>query len=239
MLASARTALAASGSERSRAIFGVALVHVALGALLLSGLTVRIPPKSELISRLIDLRLLPPPPKPPPPPPVHEQRSRASAPKAASTAKPGGPAGPVKQAAPKIPDAPIVTRPQASGGGSSGSGESFGSGSGGGSGGAGEGEGDDGGTDLEQIAGEIRSSDYPREALRQGIGGRVQFRFTVGPSGRVTDCAITRSSGSAELDSTTCRLVMERFRYRPSTDSRGRPIADEVDGEHVWRADRP
>jgi len=239
MLASARTALAASGSERSRAIFGVALVHLALGALLLTGLAVRIPPKAELISRLIDLQLASPPPPEHPPRSVHERRSRASAPKAASTAKPGGPSGPVKQASPRIPDAPIVTRPQASGGGGSGSGESFGSGSGGGSGGAGEGEGDDGGTDLEQIAGEIRSSDYPPQALQQRISGRVQFRFTVGPSGRVTDCSITRSSGSAELDSTTCRIVMERFRYRPSTDSRGRPIADEVDGEHVWRAGRP
>jgi protein TonB len=239
MLASARSALAASGSERSRAVLGVVLVHLVLAIALLSGLNVRIPPRSELVSRLIDLRLMPPPPEAPAPPPAHKRTRNSSAPKAASQAQPGSRAGPVNQAVPRIPDAPIVVRPQASGGGSAGTGESAGSGSGGGSGGTGQGDGDDGGTDLEQIAGEIRPSDYPRDALRQGIGGRVEFRFTVGPSGRVTNCAITRSSGSPELDSTTCRLVTERFRYRPSTDSRGRPIADEVDGEHVWRAGRP
>jgi protein TonB len=92
---------------------------------------------------------------------------------------------------------------------------------------------------MEQIAGEIRSSDYPRDLYTQGIGGRVDFRFTVGSSGRVTDCSITRTSGSAELDTITCRLVIQRFRFRPSTDSAGRPIAEEADGEHVWSAGRP
>ena len=39
-----------------------------------------------------------------------------------------------------------------------------------------------------------------------------------------------------ELDALTCRLVQQRFVYRPSTDRYGRPIEDEVEGEHDWVA---
>jgi protein TonB len=134
---------------------------------------------------------------------------------------------------------PIVAiRPTAPpSGGGSGTGPASGSGAGGGSGGDGTGDGD-GGTDLEQIAGAITSGDYPRDLRDQGIGGRVGMVFTVGPSGRVTRCRVTRSSGVPELDNLTCRLIQQRFLYRPSTDRYGRPIADEVEGEHDWIPNR-
>ena len=121
-------------------------------------------------------------------------------------------------------------------GGGSGSGPAIGSGAGGGTGGQGYGADDDGGTDLVQIAGEIRPSDYPRDLRDRGVGGRVGMVFTVGTNGRVTSCTVTRSSGVPELDSLTCRLIQQRFVYRPSTDRFGRPIADEVDGEQDWVA---
>lgn len=128
----------------------------------------------------------------------------------------------------------IAVKPTAApAGGGRGTGPALGAGSGGGTGGNGYGD-DDGGTDLEQIAGEITSRDYPKDLREAGIGGRVLFTFTVEPNGRVSRCTITRSSGVPELDSLTCRLVQQRFVYRPSTDRYGRPIADEVDGEHDW-----
>jgi protein TonB len=105
---------------------------------------------------------------------------------------------------------------------------------GGGSGGHGDGADDGGGTDLEQIAGAIGPSDYPRDLRERGLGGRVEFTFTVEPNGRVGRCSVTRSSGIAELDALTCRLVQQRFVYRPSTDGYGRPIEDEVDGVQDW-----
>ena len=114
-----------------------------------------------------------------------------------------------------------------------GRGPALGAGSGGGTGGTGFGD-DDGGTDLEQIAGEITSRDYPKDLREAGVGGRVLFTFTVEQNGRVGRCTITRSSGVPELDSLTCRLVQQRFVYRPSTDRYGRAIEDEVDGEHDW-----
>ena len=122
-------------------------------------------------------------------------------------------------------------------GGGTGSGPAIGSSSGGGTGGEGYGEGG-GGTDLEKIAGDIYPSDYPRSLGNAGVGGRVGVTFTVETNGRVTNCRVTRSSGIPQLDALTCRLMEERFRFRPSTDRYGRPIRDEVDWDHDWVASR-
>lgn len=222
--------------ERWRSIAAVALVHIVLAYALLSGLSVRVQRLPATITQLIAVQLLPPPPVV-----VVEPRHRATSHSAAPVAAhdpPGGSTGPSAARAPN-PVAPIVAvAPTVSPGGDAGHGTLSGTGSGGGTGGQGSGNGQ-GGTDLEKIAGEIKDSDYPRAEGRAGIGGRVEFRITVGVTGRVTDCAITRSSGNAELDVTTCRLVMERFRFRPSTDAAGRPIETEADGDHLWTADRP
>ncbi len=219
-------------------ILGVALIHVALGWALLAGLNVDVRHSAELITRMVEIDL-PPPPPPPPPPPVKRARTARAAAAPAAHDRPGGSTGPERMPRP-TPVAPVVAKsPTPSPGGSSGHGTAIGSGSGGGTGGRGTGNGDgEGGTDLEQIAGEIRPSDYPKAALKAGIGGRVEFRFTVAASGRVSNCAITRSSGNAELDATTCRVIIQRFRYRPSTDAAGRPRADEVEGDHLWSVDR-
>ena len=118
-------------------------------------------------------------------------------------------------------------------GGGSGTGPAIGSGSGGGTGGQGYGADDGGGTDLEKIAGDILPSDYP-ESLSGTGARRVSVTFTVETNGRVTNCRVTRSSGIPQLDALTCRLMEERFRFRPSTDRYGRPIADDVDWDQDW-----
>ncbi|MFL6845101.1 MAG: energy transducer TonB [Allosphingosinicella sp.] len=103
----------------------------------------------------------------------------------------------------------------------------FGNGTGGGGGGGRP-------THARWLSGGIRSSDYPEGAYRAHVGGTVHLKFTVAPDGRVSDCAVTRSSGSRELDAVTCRLIVKRFRYRPARDAEGRPIAETVLGEHEW-----
>jgi len=224
--------------ERLIALAAVALVQLCLGAALLIGLRVDILPRGQLVSRLIDVTL----PRLPPPPIVNVsrphvvRRSSPAAPKAQQ--KPiGGSPGPVPSHALPAPTPVVALRPSAQApGGGSGTGPAIGSGAGGGSGGPAYGSGGDGGTDLVQIAGEILPSDYPRDLRERGIGGRVGIVFTVGTNGRVTSCTVTRSSGVPELDALTCRLIQQRFRYRPSTDRYGRPIPDEVEGEHDWVA---
>lgn len=104
-----------------------------------------------------------------------------------------------------------------------------------GSGDDGDGDGDGGGTPSRWLRGEIRDSDYPRAAYEAGVGGTVGIRFIVGVNGRVTSCTVIRSSGNAALDEATCRLIVERRRYRPARDSTGRKIPEAYRGDHVWR----
>lgn len=85
------------------------------------------------------------------------------------------------------------------------------------------------------LASLISNEDYPGEALRNDEQGTVGFRLHVGPDGRVAGCDVTSSSGSASLDSTTCRILTARARFSPARDRRGRPTTDTVSARIVWR----
>lgn len=223
--------------ERLIALVAVALVQLGLGAALLIGLRVDILPSSEFVSRLVDVTLQRPPRPKIPLSLAHPAKHRAAAAPRAQQKPIGGSPGPIPSHSSPAPTPIVAVKPSAApSGGGSGAGPALGSGPGGGSGGQGYGSDDEGGTDLVQIAGAILPSDYPRELRQRGIGGRVGIVFTVGTDGRVTGCRVTRSSGVPELDALTCRLIQQRFRYRPSTDRYGRPIPDEVEGEHDWVA---
>jgi protein TonB len=222
--------------ERTTALAAVTLVQGALGIVLLRGLHMDVTRPAEVIQRLVDVTLAKPPPPPEPPKPQPKPRQHQAAAPKVEPAKPGGTPGPRPAHAPPSVTPVVAVKPSAApSGGGTGTGPALGAGVGGGTGGNGYGD-DEGGNDLEQIAGEITSGDYPRDLREAGIGGRVQFTFTVEPNGRVGRCTVTRSSGVPQLDALTCRLVQQRFVYRPSTDRYGRPIEDEVDGEHDWVA---
>lgn len=233
MLAYAERKGLARPRERALALAGVSIIQAALGIGLLIGLRVHIETYREAAQRLIDVSLAPPPPVVPTPPSARWTRSAPPAPRAA-VQRPGGSPGPIP-APPAISVPSIVPMPSAAAASGGGAGSGAGSGAGGGAGGSGAAEGA-GGTDLEQIAGEITPRDYPRHLGNAGIGGRVGILFTVGVSGRVTRCTVTSSSGIPELDALTCRLIVKRFRYRPSTDRYGRPVPDEIEGEQIWEA---
>jgi periplasmic protein TonB len=102
---------------------------------------------------------------------------------------------------------------------------------GGGSGGDGDGPG---GLPPRWRKGRIRNSDYPRAAGEAGVSGTVGVRYRVAADGRVSDCRITRSSGSTLLDATTCRLIERRFRFDPARDEDGRPVASSIVEQHNW-----
>jgi protein TonB len=234
MPAYARQAKIVRPRERICALAAVVLIQAGLGFALLHGLQMHVTRAGETIQRLVEVTLAKPPPPLPIEPPKAEHR-KAAAPKA-EPARPGGSPGPQLAHAPPSVAPLVVVKPSAApSGGGMGTGPALGAGAGGGAGGNGYGD-DGGGTDLEQIAGEITPRDYPRALSQAGVGGHVQFTFTVLSNGRVGRCTITRSSGVPELDALTCRLIQQRFVYRPSTDRYGRPIADEVDGEHEWVA---
>jgi protein TonB len=216
------------------ALAAVAFVQTVIGIILLIGLRVDIRRSNDVVQRFISVTLdkpLPLPERSKPAPPA--ERSRQAAPKAEER-NPGGSHGPRPAHAPPSLAPAVAVKPTAAPvGGGTGTGVAIGGGAGGAAGGAGYGGGG-GGTELEQIAGEIQSRDYPRHLREAGIGGVVYLSFRVEPTGRVSRCTVTRSSGVPELDVLTCRLIVERFRYRPSTDRYGRPISDIIDGDHEW-----
>ena len=76
----------------------------------------------------------------------------------------------------------------------------------------------------------VTDEDYPPAALRAGTQGAVGVRLDLDRSGVVTGCAVTRSSGSAVLDGTTCDLLRARARFEPARDRRGRAVAS------TWRS---
>jgi len=113
-----------------------------------------------------------------------------------------------------------------------------GNGFGGGGSGDGDGAGDPDATPPRQIRGSIRDSDYPEDLADAGIGGRVTVLFLVQTDGRVPECDVVGSSGIPRLDALTCRLIRERFRFRPSRDGRGRAVPALVRESHEWVFER-
>ncbi len=62
----------------------------------------------------------------------------------------------------------------------------------------------------------ITSDDYPTQALRDGVEGKSTVTLTISPEGKPVGCEISISSGSADLDTTTCKLLTERGRFEIS-----------------------
>ncbi len=79
------------------------------------------------------------------------------------------------------------------------------------------------------------TNDYPTRALREEKEGTTRFRVTVGPDGRVTSCDVTGSSGSPELDSTTCSLITRRGRFSPAMDGEGNPTGGSWSSSVRWQ----
>jgi protein TonB len=84
------------------------------------------------------------------------------------------------------------------------------------------------------LASLFSDADYPASAVAAREQGEVGFVLDIAASGRVTGCTITRSSGSAALDSTTCRVLGSRARFTPARDSNGRPSPDRMAGRIRW-----
>jgi protein TonB len=80
----------------------------------------------------------------------------------------------------------------------------------------------------------ISDADYPASAVRNEEQGSTRFRLSVGPDGRVQDCAVTGSSGSSALDNATCRIMKSRARFSAARDSSGNPTGDTVTSTIRW-----
>ena len=80
----------------------------------------------------------------------------------------------------------------------------------------------------------VTTNDYPSRALREEREGTTGFRLSVGPDGRVTNCEITSSSGSPDLDQATCDNLRRRARFTPATDGEGQPTSGSYVSRTRW-----
>lgn len=239
--------------DRIKSAIGVAAFHALLGYALIVGFGYHATGEVAEDLKLFDIA-----PEPPPPPEVEPAKPEALKEKprtknsegAASPKNLKDTPSPVVAPPPVIPlplPSPVVAAPVAGMGDRDSAGASDvpgpGTGSGGqgtgtGSGDAGDGNGGGGGGGAARrarwIDGRIKNSDYPPAAAKIDAGGTVFMRFIVSAKGRVGGCTVTRSSGRADLDETTCRLITKRFRYKPARNGEGKAVPQVVEGKHKW-----
>jgi protein TonB len=170
-------------------------------------------------------------PKPPPPPPEAE-------PDSGKAGEEGRKAVPREVVAPKprvvVKPAPPAPRASSTGAANSSGASEYGSGTGAGGTGTGTGSGTGGSgqgggvaTRPVWVGGAINNArDYPTPpgGRQARLGTEVIVKVTVGTDGRASNCSVYRPSPDAEADAITCRLVVERLRFKPATDSAGNPV---------------
>ena len=64
---------------------------------------------------------------------------------------------------------------------------------------------------------------YPSRAIREELEGRVGLRVSVTPDGRVGSCQVTNSSGHSILDDAACKDITRYGRFNPALNDAGNP----------------
>ena len=192
--------------NRIIAIIIVALIHVALGYALITGLAYSAVKKAIERVTTVDIEEEVPEEEPPPPPPDEVQPPPIVAPpppislnvspppiQAVVTPPPPAPVIPIARPAPPPPPPPAPSRAR--------------------------GATPDG---LSRWSARIQEQ-YPPRAVRDEVEGRVGVRVSVGPNGRVADCSVTSSSGSSILDDAACSGMRSYARFNPALNAAGEP----------------
>ena len=208
-------------SNRTAALVVVALIHLALGYALVTGLAYNVMKQAAEDLKTFDVEEEPPPPEEEPPPPENQPQTPpppqvaappplvrtpvVSSPVQATPNPPPFVPTPVYRPAPPAPPAPPPVRrvePQSVSG---------------------------------NLQGLFRDSDYPSSAIDNEEQGTVSVVLAIGPNGRVSNCSVSASSGSRTLDSATCRVLTSRAKFTPARDSSGNPTSGTFRQRITWR----
>lgn len=81
----------------------------------------------------------------------------------------------------------------------------------------------------------VTQADYRQAWISREYTGTVGFRLSVGASGRVENCSVTRSSGVSALDQATCQLITRRARFDPAKNGQGRAVAGTYSSAVRWQ----
>ncbi len=227
-------------SRRQRVVSGGGALFavVAVGFGLASGLDLDVVRKASQAIAALAIPA-PPPPEPVEPQTIASDKASGKASAANRHAKAAPVVAPKAKLPPIVPPVTAAPKPGAGNDASAGATPSPGTGSGAGgrgdgTGAGGLGSGTGGGSKAVWQSGTIRDRDYPAAASRARVGGEVEVRFTIQPTGRVTGCRVTRSSGDAALDNATCRLIEERFLFKPATNAAGDVVASAYGWRQSW-----
>ena len=224
--------------DRAKALAGVALVHVVLGAVILTGLNVHnVRQVVESLKTFDITEDLPPPPQPPPPQP-RADRAKEEEGAAGKKAEPS----PVVVPKPKIevPAKPPVAAAPVAGTGSATTSGAANYGTGPGAGGSGSGRGGGGSGDFSgytpaRMINKIPDREYRRISAGRLPYGSATISFRVNTDGRMSGCRVTRSSGDPYVDSIVCEAATRYLRFRPARDAGGRPVAQDMNYTPSWR----
>lgn len=209
------------GGSKVTSIVIVALIHVAIGYLLISGLAISAAKKVIERVTTVDIEEPPPPEEEPPPPPPEQPQappppvappppiSIAPAPPPIQTQTtippPSPPAITIPPPAP--PPAPPAPPSQARGASTK---------------------------NERRWAARIQDN-YPARALREEIEGTVGVRVTVTPNGKATGCQVTASSGSSILDQAACQGMERYAQFNPALDAGGNPTTGSYSTRITYR----
>jgi len=80
----------------------------------------------------------------------------------------------------------------------------------------------------------FNSTDYPAAAIREEREGRVNVNVDLDASGKPLRCSVKASSESADLDESTCRIIMARGKFSPVKDRNEKPVAGAWQGTIGW-----
>jgi len=238
----------ATASERALSALLSALIIAGMGIMLVLGLRPdlrqALHPRDLISVAFSEPTPTPEPTRKPPLPPAKSSAPKDDAGAAALRAKATAvvaPPVPVVLAPPPVIAAPVAnTGAQASNGAANVAGPGQGAGGignglgGGGQGGNGLGRSPGPDTEPRQIKGKLSQRDLPDGLLAPGAEASVGVRYTVLTDGTVGDCVVTQSSGYPALDPVPCRLIRERFRFRPARDGWGRPVNAQIVETHTW-----
>ena len=222
--------------DRAKALVAVAIVHVGLAAVILTGLNVRTVQHAVNSLKTFDIKEIVPPP-PPPPPRSQAQQARDEEGAAGKKANPTPVVAPkpriVVRAKPPIAAAPVAGTGSATTSGAADYGTGTGAG-GSGSGRGGGGTGDFSGFTPARLIRNLNHGDYRQLTNGRVPSGRAMVSLTVDANGRATNCRIARSSGDGAIDLGLCPLVTRRLGFRPAMDAQGRPIPYRLNYVAEW-----
>jgi len=203
-----------SGNKLTALII-VALIHIALGYALVTGLAYE--GARQLIKKVttVDIKEPEKPKAPPPPPPKNAPPPPIVAPPPKMNVAPAAPVLDVAPAPVPAPPPIVLAPPPAAPPPPSQA---------------------RGARPKNQSSWAARiQENYPSDAARMEKEGRVGVRVSIGTDGRVTGCTVTSSSGTASLDRAACDGMQRYARYDPALNDSGQPTEGSASTAIVYR----